>query len=177
MSLVDTLLARRSVMFTSPHSMVECRDRIGPNSTPSAFGSGANGASPFIVNWRGESEVTLTKPWSKWETRRRPQCSLRVRFDAQADGTFVEVTAGVAPGVVLSYSLFWLFWLFVAGYAVANWSSVLHSPGGNPLLALGFCGLLGPWLLFCARSTVVRQAPDLVSTLESVLGAVTSPAL
>ena len=41
MSLVDTLLARRSVMFTSPLSMVECRERIGPNSTPSVFGSGA----------------------------------------------------------------------------------------------------------------------------------------
>jgi hypothetical protein len=174
MSLVDTLLARRSVMFTSPQSMVECRDRIGPNSTPSVFGSGANGTSPFIVNWRGDSEVTLTKPWSKWTTRRRPQSSLRVRFEAQADGTFVEVTAGVAPSLVLSFAPLWLFF---AGCALAILTSGLHSPGGNPLLALAFCGLLGPCLLFGARFTVVRHAPDLVSTLESVLGAVSSPAL
>ena len=174
MSLVDKLLARRSVMFTSPQSLAECRDRIGPNSTPGVFGSGADGTSPFIVNWCGDREVTLTKPASKWSTRRRPRCSLRVRFESQSDGTFVEVTAGVAPLLVLNYAL---LWLFVAGLALANLASVLHSPGGNPLVALGFCALLGPWLLFCARSTVVRQAPQLVSTLESVLGAVTSATL
>jgi hypothetical protein len=172
MSLVDTLLARRSVMFTSPLSVAECRDRIGPDSTFAMFGSGADGTSPFIVNWRGDSEVTLTKPWARWTTRRRPHCSLRVRFDSPSDGTFVEVAAGVAPVAALNYALIGLFF---AACALANLSSVVHSPGGNPLFALGFCGLLGPWLLFCARSAVVRQAPDLVSTLESVLGAVTSP--
>jgi hypothetical protein len=173
MSLVDTLLARRSVMFTSPRSPAECRDRIGPNSTPSVFGSGADGTSPFIVNWRGDSEVTLTKPWSKWTTRRRPHCSLRVRFEAQSDGTFVEVATGVAPSLVLSFTLLWLFF---AAYALLILTSARHSPGGNPLVALAFCGFLGPLLWFSARSTVVRQAPDLLSTLEGVLGAVSSPA-
>ena len=174
MSLVDKILARRSVMFTSPLSVAECRDRIGPNSTPSVFGSGADGTSPFIVNWRGDSEVTLTKPWWKWTTRRRPNCSLRVRFEAQADGTFVEVTTGVAPSLALSYTLLWLFF---AGCALANLASGLHSLGGDSLIGFAFFALLGPWLLFCARSTVVRQAPQLVSTLESVLGAVTSATL
>jgi hypothetical protein len=174
MSLVDTFLARGSVMFTSPQSMVECRDRIGPNSTPTVFGSGADGTSPFIVNWRGDSEVTLTKPWSKWTHRRRPHCSLRVRFEAQADGTFVEVSTGVAPSVALSYTLIGLFF---AGCALANLATGLHSPRGNSPIALAFFVLVGPVLLFGARSTVVRQAPQLVSTLESVLGAVTSAAL
>jgi len=174
MSLVDKILARRSVMFTSPLSVAECRDRIGPNSTFAMFGSGADGTSPFIVNWRGDSEVTLTKPWGRWSTRRRPRCSLRVRFDSQSDDTFVEVATGVAPFVLLNCALISLFF---GAYALADLSAVLHSPGSNPLFALGFCGLIGPWLFFCARFAVVRQAPDLVSTLESVLGAVTSPAL
>ena len=108
MSLVDTLLARRSVMFTSPLSMAECRDRIGPSSTPSVFGSGANGTSPFIVNFNAATaKSSLTKPWSKWETR-RGRCSLWVRFETQADGTFVEVTAGLSPALVVNYALLWL---------------------------------------------------------------------
>jgi hypothetical protein len=172
MSLVDKLLARRSFMFTSPLSVAECRDRIGPNSTYAISGSGANGTSPFIIKWRDDSEVTLTKPWPRWTTRRRPHCSLRVRFDSQSDGTFVEVATGVPPFVALNCALIWLVF---GGFALANLSAILHSTGGNPIFALGFCGLLGPWLFFCARSPVVRQAPDLVSTLESVLGAVTSP--
>ena len=174
MSLVDRFLARRSVMFTSPLSVAQCRDRIGPDSPGTVFGSGANAGSPFIVNWRSEGEVTLTKPWSKWSGRRRPHCSLRVRFDSQPDGTFVEVGVGVAPFTVVNYALIWLFF---AGYALANLSSVLHSPGGNPLFTLGFCGLLGPWLYVCARAPIARQGPDLVSSLESLLDAVTSPAL
>ena len=174
MSLADTILARRSVMFTSPLSMAECRDRIGPSSTPSVFGSGANGTSPFIVNWRGDNEVRLMKPWGRFSRRRRPQCVLWVRFETQADGTFVEVTAGLSPALVVNYALLWLFF---GGLALANFHAVLHAPGGNRPLALAFFGLLGPCMLFLARFTVGRQAPNLVSTLESVLGAVTSPTL
>ena len=173
MSLVDRFLARRSVMFTSPLSVSECRDRIGRNSNYSLVGSGANGTSPFIVKWRSDTSVTLTKPWLKWSRRRYMNGSLQVRFDPQSDGTFVDAAMGVPPLQVLNYALIWLFF---AGFALLNLGSLLHEPGPKMLLAFGFSLLIGPALYLGARTTIARQGPDLVSTLEGVLAAVTSPA-